>query len=308
MITYSSLSRNEKAFKEITGVTVAEFENLYAEFEPAWVAAEQKRLQRPGRKRAIGGGSNYKLGVRTQLLMVMVWLRHYLTTAALGYFFGVSQSAASRNTRRVLEILKEVSEQEFEWPDPPRKGEGRSAEEVQDLFAIIDATEQPIEKPQDKEQERLAYSGKRRGSTCKASLIVNEQGVIRGVTTSTLGRTHDLTQIRQSGLLDDIPTQVVVLGDAGYSGLDKDLPDHPVAIMFRAQRNHPLQAADKYMNRCLSSVRIIIENIFCQFKHFRILTDRFRHDVTKVHSPVFALIATLINWRTKCRLALANVQ
>lgn len=310
MVTYYGLRRNPRAFQRITGITVAEFEDLYKDFEPVWVAAEQQRLQRPERQRAIGGGNTYKLGVETQLLMVLVWLRLYLTTATLGYFFGISQSAASRNTRRLLTILEEVSGQEFAWPEPLRKGQGRTAWELQeeypDLFAILDATEQPIETPQDKEREHRAYSGKRRRSTAKSSLIVNEKGVIRGVTPSALGRTHDLTQIRQSGLLDDVPSQVVLLGDASYLGLENDLPDQPVVIMFKAQRNHPLQQAHEYMNRYLSSTRIIVENVICQLKHFQSLADRFRHQVEHVHSAVFAVIAMLVNRRTQRRLADQN--
>ncbi|KKL07855.1 hypothetical protein LCGC14_2581830 [marine sediment metagenome] len=311
MLSYYSLCRNEKAFKQFTGITVAEFERLYADFEPVWVAAEQKRLQRPERKRAIGGGNNYKLGPKTQLLMVMVWLRLYLTTAAVGYLFGISQSAVSRNTRRLLAVLREVSGEEFGWPDPPRKGEGRGMQEAAqaypDLFAIVDATEQPVERPQDREQEKLHYSGKRHYPTCKTSLIVNEHGVIRAITDTSPGRTHDLTQIRQSGVLDDIPIHVGVVGDAGYIGLHNDLPNHSVATAHKAQRNHPLEQAHKDINRELSSMRVIIENVICQLKHFRILSDRFRHDVTKVHSDVFALIATLVNRRIKRRLALSNV-
>lgn len=310
MVTYYGLRRNPRAFKSITGITVEEFDRLYADFEPAWIASEQARLQQGERQRAIGGGNSYKLDVETQLLLVLVWLRLYLTTATLGYFFGISQSAASRNTRRLLTILTEVSSQEFAWPEPPRKGQGRTAEELAeeypDLFAILDATEQPLETPTDKAYEHSAYSGKRRRSTVKTSLIVNEDGIIRGVTPSAPGRTHDLTQMRHSGLLDHIPRPVIVVADAGYTGLDKDLPDHSVAVAHRAQRNHPLLQDHIDANRELSSVRIIVENVFCHLKNFQSLVDRFRHDVEHIHSAVFAVIAMLVNRRTQRRLASAD--
>jgi DDE superfamily endonuclease/Helix-turn-helix of DDE superfamily endonuclease len=310
MVTYYGLRRNPQAFQQLTGISVDEFESLYADFEPAWVAAESARLQRPGRQRAVGGGNDYKLDVETQLVMVLVWLRLYLTTATLAYFFGVSQSTASRNTRRLLAVLHQVSGQTFEWPEPPRRGHGRTTAELAqaspDLFAILDATEQPIETPQDKTREQRAYSGKRQRATCKNSLIVNEEGRIRGVTPSALGRTHDLTQIRQSGLLSTIAKDKVVVADASYIGLDKDLPDHSVAIAHRAQRDHPLQQDHKDANRELSSVRIVVENVFCHLKHFQSLSQRFRHDVEQVHSAVFAVVAMLVDRRTQSRLAAQN--
>lgn len=306
MLSYYSLRRNERAFKQFTGITVSEFDALYVDFEAAWVIAEQKRLERPGRQRAIGGGNTYSLELEDQLLMVMVWLRLYLTTAVVGYLFGISQSAASRNTRRLLKVLREVSEEEFGWPEPPAKGEGHNLIEAKqaypELFAIIDATEQPVERPQDRDEEYLHYSGKRRRSTIKNSLIVNERGKIRAVTDTEPGRTHDLTQIRQADVLNDIPICVGVVTDAAYDGLHNDLPEHSVATAHKAQRNHPLEQAHKDINREPSSLRIIVENVICQLKHFRILAERFRHDVRNVHSDVFAVIAALINRRTQLRL------
>jgi hypothetical protein len=310
MLTYYSLRRNARAFKDFTGITVAEYTELYARFEPAWIAAEQKRLRRAGRQRAIGGGRIYRLGVEDQLLMVLVWLRTYPTTATLGYLFSVSQPTASRNSQRLLTVLYEISLGEFEWPDPPQKGEGRKLTELKetypDVFAIIDATEQPVERPKDKIQENLYYSGKRRRPTCKTSIVVNEDGVIRAITDSAPGCTHDLTQIRESGLLDYIPRETVVVADAGYDGLYKDLLDHSVATAHKAQRNKPLMQAHKDANRELSYVRIIVENVFCHLKHFRILSDRFRHNVIDIHSAVFAVIAAIVNRRTKRRLELSN--
>jgi hypothetical protein len=311
MIRYYDLRRNERAFKSVTGVTVAEFKQLYAKFEPAWMAAEQRRLQRAGRQRAIGGGSLYRLGVEDQLLMVLVWLRIYPSTATLGYLFGVSQPTASRNSRRVLQVLKAVSMDEFEWPDPPQKGQGRGLLELQqaypDAFAIIDATEQPVERPQDREKEKQYFSGKRRRPTCKSSIVVNEHGVIRGITESSPGRTHDLTQIRQSGLLAHISTKVTVVADSAYQGLDKYMPTHSVDTIPRAQRNHPLPPEEKARRRRLSAIRIVVERTIAHLKNFNLLDHRFRHDVEAVHTDAFAVIAAIVNSRTIRRLASVNV-
>jgi hypothetical protein len=107
MLNYYSLCRYPRAFRSITGISVEEFRNLYKRFEPAWLDLETRRLKgRSNRQRAIGAGREYKLDDRDQLLMVLVWLRLYPTTEVLGYFFGLSQSTASRNSRRVLEVLK----------------------------------------------------------------------------------------------------------------------------------------------------------------------------------------------------------
>ena len=58
--------------------------------------------------------------------MVLFWLRLYLTTEAVGCFFGLDKSNVSRNGRRLLAVLRQVSDTEFEWPEPPLRGQGRS--------------------------------------------------------------------------------------------------------------------------------------------------------------------------------------
>ena len=43
-----------------------------------------------------------------RLLMTMVWLRLYLTCEAVGFLFGVDKSTASRFTRPILSILRDL--------------------------------------------------------------------------------------------------------------------------------------------------------------------------------------------------------
>lgn len=306
MLTFQKMSKRPSCFKHLTGLTLAQFEQLYAEFEPVWQAAEEQRRQRPDRQRAMGGGRRPALSLRTQLVMVLMWLRLYLTTDALGVLFDLHKSTVSRWNRRLLQVLRQLNEHEFGWPDPPRKGQGmdlaQALVEYPDLVAVLDATEQPVLRPQDKAQEQAYYSGKSRCHTAKSAIVVNEHGLIRAVTATTPGGVHDLTHVRQAGVLTQIPPCVTVIADAGFDGLYKDLPDHSVATAHKAQRNHPLMPDHRAMNRELSAVRIIVENVFCHLKQFRILAERFRHQVERWHSDVFWVVAALVNRRTRKRL------
>ena len=303
------MSMNPKTFRGLTGLSIEEFDELYERFEPAWVEAEFERLNRADRQRAVGAGNQYALGLRTQLLMVLFWLRLYLTMEAAGYFFDLHKSNVSRNGRRILQILRQVSDAEFEWPEPPKRGQGRSVEQAfrdhPDLFAIVDATEQPVQRPKDDERQRKHYSGKKKRHTYKNAILVNEQGLIRAISDTTAGSVHDIKHLRQSGLLDDIPEDVGVIGDAGFDGLHKDLPDHSVATSHKARRNHPLSEDEKLINRELSSLRIIVENVLCHIKHFKALAHQFRHSFS-VHDDVFRVVAAIVNRRTHLRLAATN--
>jgi hypothetical protein len=303
-MTYNKLLKHPHAFKSLTGLSIDEFDELYSRFEPAWEQAEAQRLNRPNRQRATGGGGTYVLCGRSMLLMVMIWLRLYLTTDALGALFDLNKSTISRNGRRVLKVLHEISAPTLQWPQPPSKGR-TLAEAIQlypDLLAVVDVTEQVILRPQDPKREHEHYSGKRRLPTAKNGLLVNEVGEIRAVTRSFPGRTHDLTLIRQSGVLNNIPAEVLLIGDSAFNGLQNDLPNHRVATAHKAERNHPLTLDHKLANHELSTQRIIVENVIAHLKKFRVLAERFRHTLDSAHSAAFAVVAALVNRRTQLRL------
>ena len=305
MMTYAGLRRNEKQFRHWSGISVSEFDELYQDFEGAWVKSETERLNGRVRRRAIGGGGDYRLDVDTRLLLMLVWMRHYLTTEALGYLFGLHQSSVSRTISRTLPVLQSLAQ--AEWQNPPRKGGGRSLTQLKtekpDLFAIMDATEQVVNRPQKDEQARNHFSGKQRRYTCKTLIHVNSDGLIRQVSSSQPGSLHDLTHLRQSGLLQAVPKDTIIVADSAFLGLHKDLPDQPLLLPYKAQRNHPLVQEQRYANRFISSIRIKVENVFAHLKLFRILAHRFRHDIATTHCSVFAFLARVLNLRTYHRLA-----
>lgn len=85
-----------------------------------------------------------------------------------------------------------------------------------DLFVILDGTEQPIQRPRDRERQRAFYPGKKKQHTVKNGLVANDEGLIRAVTSSTPGAVHDLRHFRESGVLAQIPLEVSVIADACY--------------------------------------------------------------------------------------------
>src|SRR4051812_49078561 len=89
-------------FRAMTGLTVALFDALASDLVPAFHAARCRRLDRPDRRRAIGGGDHFDLDPADQLLLTIAWLRHYPTQEVLGYLFGVSDSTALRAVARWL--------------------------------------------------------------------------------------------------------------------------------------------------------------------------------------------------------------
>jgi hypothetical protein len=140
------LSQNHSQLQAMTGLCLTEIEALLATILPHYTAAEQQRLNRPDRQRAIGGGPDFELAERDQILLTIIWLRHYPTLEALGALFGVSDTTAGRCIRRILPLLEMAGEDTMRLPDPGRKRRRQLADLVQEtpeLALIINAFGQP---------------------------------------------------------------------------------------------------------------------------------------------------------------------
>lgn len=146
VIRAHDLIENLPLFQAMTGLGATEFDELVKTILPCYTAAEKKRLNRPGRQRAVGGGSDFELEARDQILLTIVWLRLYPTLEVLGGLFGVSDTTAGRYIRRILPLLEKAGRDTMRRPDPGRKRRRHLSDllqETPELALIFDAFEQP---------------------------------------------------------------------------------------------------------------------------------------------------------------------
>jgi DDE superfamily endonuclease/Helix-turn-helix of DDE superfamily endonuclease len=335
MLTYERLSKKPGAFQSMTGLSVTEFDALYARVWPRFDALIRQQTERADRQRAPGGGRRSGHALSERLLMTLVWLRLYVTGEAVGVLFGVDKATVSRFTRPILQILRELGDDALGWPheaqelaapmvleeerpspdaavpgdedaagapnDPVRLVTPDRAE-CPDYLAIIDATEQDVERAQEYTTQKRYYSGKRKSHTIKTQIVVNERGRIRHLSESVPGATHDLTLLRQSGVPETLPPGLTALGDTGYRGMQHDFPAHSVALPYRPKDNQRLTLEEKLHNHVIARLRVVVENTLCAMKHFRALESVFRHGLP-IHTAITHAIAGLVTARHEKRLA-----
>ena len=85
---------------------------------------------------------------------------------------------------------------------------------------LIDATEQPVQRP--KRGQKRYYSGKKKRHTIKNEVVITEEERIVAVSPSAPGTVHDIT-IRRRG--PPLPKSAHGYADSGYQGYQDDHPD-----------------------------------------------------------------------------------
>ena len=166
--TYSVVAKRPRLLLRLTGLTPVEFDRLLEPFAAQYAEmVVQPRLTATHRKRAAGGGQKGALpGITDKLLFVLMYARIYPLLIMQGMLFGIAESKACKWVGILLPVLDATLGRENLRP---KRAKGRSLEEIIEEFPelvelgiLTDGTERPIRRPKDKEQQKKAYSGKKK--------------------------------------------------------------------------------------------------------------------------------------------------
>jgi hypothetical protein len=280
----------------MTGLQVAEYAEWLDSVLPAYRQAEQTRLERPDRERALGGGRDAPLTDRDQMLLTVIWLRQYPVHEVLAYFFSVSPAAVWRYISPVLPVLEAAGKDTLRMPDPGRKRRHKLDDLLKDTperVVVIDSFEQKVQRPAEATARDALDSGKKKTHTLKSQVTVDEDtGTIADVSDSVPGPRPDVKRLKQSGVLQRLPDGVGGIGDCGYQGIH-DL--HPLGYSPRKKpRGKDRPAEDVAYNTAFSRRRIIVENSLNRIRRYQAVsqTDRQhrRHHAARVRA-----VAGLLN-------------
>jgi len=282
----------------MSGLRLGEFDELISDVLPAYEEAEEKRLSRADRQRAIGAGHPFELDERDQILLTVVWLRVYAIHEVLGYLFGVSDSTVSRTIARILPLLEEAGRDTMRMPDPGRKRRRQLDDLLRDtpeLAVVIDSFEQKIQRPKAPDERGGFYSGKKKTHTLKSQIAVNEEtGAIVDVCESVPGPTADIKLLEASGLMAKLPQGVGGIGDLAYVGIETLHPQGLGASPRRKPRGKSRSAEDVAYNTAFSRRRIIVENTIGRMRRYQSMTQTDRQH-RQNHASRVRAVAGLVN-------------
>ena len=202
MLGFDKLAGNARRFKMLMGMSLQEFDLLFVKVEKMYPEEERKRLSKRSRQREIGAGRRFVLSVRERILLLLFYYRTYATQDVTAEVFGVGQATVSRSIEQIAPVVKKCV------PIPAklyaRFKRVSTVEELEELFpglvALVDASEQPIQRPKRKDMEKSHFSGKAGRHTAKTQYTVNMHGLIIHNTRHSTGM-----RTRLQGVQDEAP-------------------------------------------------------------------------------------------------------
>lgn len=301
MIRYEQLQGRSRVLAHLTGLDSQAFEQLL----PAFGDAYQELLQKEDQQRTIprqrqrGGGRKAALTtLADKLLFILFYFRQYPTQETLAFLFGFSQGQACTWIHRLTGVVNRALGYELQLPARDPQTLETVLAECAELEFLIDGTERPIRRPQDPEQRKTDYSGKKKRHT-KKNIVITEKRTkkVKGLGQTQPGRRHDKAITDEEGYT--FPPGSTLWQDTGFQGYQ---PEGVTIVQPKKKpRGKELTEEEKASNRAISQERVPVEHSIGGVKVFRIVHDIFRNFKVGFDDLVMETACGLFNWRLTCQ-------
>ena len=337
---FDGIISNESNLYSATLQNIEEFQYILRHVEAYVTASGETPLFYDDEFRASDPGNRCKLRLRHALLMALVRKKDNPAQGTLQALFGVDQTSVCRYLKvmdRILaavlptakNISKDIAEcetkEEFKKRVPTAVlptaenaskdiAECETKEEfkksvpgpdVGDVF--VDGTHCRVQRPSEKTVRRMRYSGKKKTFTNNTNVYTNADGVIIGISKSSVGSTGDITLLREDpmpfgrwaeSMREDSTSKedrIRIWADRGYQGTGKDLPGATLMIPYKRSKKHRILTVEqKARNHLVNSTRVLVEHSIGRIKRYARLTDPYDGAIGQFNRE-FNVITGLVN-------------
>lgn len=227
-VNVSEALKDDRKLKSLIGLDRDKFEKLLKEFTTClkedqltnWRTKPKKY-----RKRKIGGGRKSALGLpENQLLFILFYLKNYPTYDVLAFTFNISRGCAFESVQRLLPVLKQTQKNFNVLPKRTTDNPQQFLQLIENVdHVLIDATERPLQRPQQSARQKKHYSGKKGFHTVKNTIVVDTDKRILILGKTVPGSQHDYSLLKQEfDPTVDWFASTEVSVDLGYQGIQTD--------------------------------------------------------------------------------------
>lgn len=292
MLNLERALKQDRLLRAMTGLNRQAFDALLPSFSTAY---EQAVLQSP-RQRAFGGGRKARLrNPQDKLFYILFYFKCYPTFDLAGLLFDLDRAQAHYWMHRLQPLLEAALGEKMALPERKLT----SIEAFMERFpgverVMIDGTERPIQRPQDPEQQKLNYSGKKRRHTRKHLAAVDQRKRVLVLSKAREGKLHDKKFHDEDDIAGYVPDEIPIELDLGFLGVHKQYDN--IRIPHKKPRGGELSAEQKAENRALSQSRVICENAFAGVKRYSAVSHIYRNRIETFDDHLMLTAAGLWNF------------
>jgi len=240
------------------------------------------------------------------LFFVLYKYKNDLIYDSLGAAFSMGRSTAYDNFKKYSALLeKTLQKKKGIYPkrefDSPEEFEQHLQGEKEIIF---DGTENEIERPQNADRQKDAYSGKKKTHTDVAMVLSNKNRHIYYVSYLYEGKANDMGIFKTEFEPDrGWFKNLRVLFDLGFVGVNKLYEFKDLVIghkRSRKSKKNPkpeLTPEQKEKNKAVSKERIYVEHAIGGMKRYRILKNKARTKSYKLKNQILGNCAALWNYK-----------
>ncbi|MEZ4772830.1 MAG: transposase family protein [Bacteroidia bacterium] len=300
MSKYEKWIKSPSHFLSMTGYRVADFERLLAEFGPVHDAYLKKHelngKPRKGLRRSVIYQNSPLPSHAERLCFILFYLKHNPVQEVQAEVFEMEQAQANVYIHGLHTILQLALEQSESMPARTEADLQTALENQSGKELLHDGSEREVPRPQDTEQQKAQYSGKKKKHTVKNAFLATMLGVIVYVSPTYAGSVHD----KRMADSYSIPAGFRLWQDTGYQGYA------PAGVEIVQPQKKPkgkdLTSEQVQQNRDISRVRVRIEHFIGGVKRYRMVKDECRAYKNDFRDTTVGICTGLYNFRVAHKL------
>jgi hypothetical protein len=292
MLNIERALKQDRLLRAMTGLNRKAFDVLLSTFSTIY----DRQVRDSPRKRAFGGGRKARLrNPQDKLFYILFYLKCYPTFDLAGLLFDIDRAQAHYWMHRLQPILEDVLGEKKVLPERKLNSIEEFIERFEGVERImIDGTERPIQRPQDPDQQKLNYSGKKRRHTRKHLAAVDQRQRVLVLSYSREGKLHDKKFHDEEDIAGSIPDEIPIEVDLGFLGVQKQYVN--IRIPHKKPKGGELSQEQKAANRELSQERVMCENAFAGVKRYRAVSAVYRNHIQEFDDHLMLIAAGLWNF------------
>jgi DDE superfamily endonuclease len=271
---YTQWRRNETRFLSMTGYSFVCFDALLPFFKGAHDAYFERhdlygKRRKGGRRFVIY--KNSPLPTHEDRLAFILYIhKHNPVQELAADHFEMDQGQCNDYIHALLPIVEQALVNLGSMPCRRDEELQEALEHLEDKNLIHDGTEREVPRPQDDDEQRDKYSGKKKRHTIKNAVICTMVGFVIFLSPSVSGRIHDKTLADTYTILSGL----ILWQDTGYQGYK---PKGVTIVQpTKKPRGRELSDEEKKRNQEISRIRVRIEHAIGGIKRYRVVKDECR--------------------------------